>query len=146
MAVMFYRRVGPYGLYIQHGRDDDGHDDQPMRRCQLLRYNSTTAKDGHNSTGSGHDGNEVGADDLSSAVTLLSLPKDISDHSDPSKGPITVGIGKYGPYLRFASRRYVVAHDEDPLHMTSSRARALCRRRKSQRERRRQLWSHPEAW
>ena len=65
---------------------------------------------------------------LSSAVTLLSLPKDICDYdpSDPSKGPITVGIGKYGPYLRFASRRYVkLPHDEDPLTVTSSRARAL---------------------
>ena len=45
-------RVGPYGLYIQHGRDDDGHDDLPMRRlsvtCATAFPSCQQHKDCHN--------------------------------------------------------------------------------------------------
>ena len=57
---------------------------------------------------------------LAKALQLLALPREVGLHPDTDQ-PITVGIGRYGPYIRLGSRYKSLPAGEDLLAMDTSR-------------------------
>ncbi len=56
------------------------------------------------------------------AMRLFEYPRDLGQY----KGfDISVGIGRYGPYVRFDNKYVSIPKDEDPLHLTLDRAAEL---------------------
>lgn len=94
---VFLRR-GPYGTYVQLGRDSD----PSMRRAPL-------PKDHERSIG------------LEYATTLLALPRIVGQH--PVTGaPIEVRNGKYGPFVLHGSTKRSLPKNLDPLNVTVEEA------------------------
>jgi DNA topoisomerase-1 len=59
--------------------------------------------------------------DLDTALSLLSLPRNIGDHPE-TKTPIEAGIGRYGPYLKYDGRFISLKGDDDVLTIGMNRA------------------------
>ena len=73
-------RKGPYGLYLQIGEADPENKAKPKR--------ASLPKDV-----------DVDALDLSLAIALANLPREVGLHPETGK-PILAGIGRYGPFLQ----------------------------------------------
>jgi len=94
-------KQGPYGVYVQR----DHHDDEKPQRAGLPK---------------GIDPEEV---DLAMALSILSLPRTLGTHPE-SKLPITVGIGRFGPYLKHGEQ-YHRLKDDNVLTIGINRAVSL---------------------
>ena len=87
-------RDGPYGPYVQLGEKEEGSKSKPPR-VSLPK------------------GREPSTVDLGYALKLLSLPRALG--TDPGTGkPVTVGLGRYGPYVE-RNRTYRSLKDPDQL-------------------------------
>jgi DNA topoisomerase-1 len=98
-------RRGPYGLYVQLGEggtDEKGKPTKP-RRASLTRDMDPETLD------------------LDRALALLSLPRAIG--RDPETGgEITVGVGRFGPYVRLGSVYQSLEPGDDVLSLGMNRA------------------------
>ena len=96
-------RKGPYGPYLQVGEAEKG---KKPKRVSLPKQ---------------FDPAEL---DLDRAIRLLALPKEIGTHPDDGE-PISVGIGRFGPYVKHGSNYVSLSDDDDPLEIGINRAVTL---------------------
>lgn len=75
-----YKKIGPYGPYLQLGEDNNTKDDPKPKRVSLPK------------------GVSIDAVSFDEALKYLTLPRTLGVH--PEKGvPVTASIGPYGPYV-----------------------------------------------
>ena len=88
-----FLKQGPYGLYCQVGENKGGK--EKPRRVSVPKG--------------------IKAEDvtLEIAIQLLDMPRELGMHPETGK-PVTVGIGRYGPYVR-VERTFVSLRKEDDL-------------------------------
>jgi DNA topoisomerase-1 len=96
-------RKGPYGLYVQLGQAENGN---KPKRTSLPK---------------GWAPEEV---DLTRALGLLSLPREVGPHPESGE-PITAGIGRYGPYVKLGRTYKSLEPDDDVLNIGLNRAVTL---------------------
>ncbi len=94
-------RKGPYGHYLQWGQGGE-KGDKPKRVA----------------VPQGVDLNSI---DLFMALNLKALPKVIGMHPE-SNDPISIGIGKFGPYVKYGSLFVSIPRKENMFELTLSRA------------------------
>ncbi len=119
-------RKGPYGFYIQLGEKDS--EDRPKRVSIPKSMNPKEM-------------------DLSTALSLLSLPREIGLHPENNE-VITAGIGRYGPYV-YNNKLYAsLLSDDDVLSVGLNRAISLLADAKLKKGRSatslRELGEHPD--
>ncbi|MBT5654400.1 MAG: DNA topoisomerase I, partial [Alphaproteobacteria bacterium] len=93
-------RKGPYGLYLQLGEPEGKS--KPKRAPIPRGYKAETLN-------------------LTDATSLLSLPRDVGIHPDSGE-PITAGIGRFGPYLKYENKFVSLPKDDDVLTVDVERA------------------------
>jgi DNA topoisomerase-1 len=91
-------RMGRYGPFVQIGTRDD----QDKPRFAGLR-----------------PGQRMDTITLEEALALFALPRDLGQTD--SGEPITVGIGRFGPYVRYGSK-FASIKEDDPYTITRERA------------------------
>ena len=94
-------KKGPYGPYVQYGSDNE--EKKKLKRASIPKN---------------IDVNDV---DLSLAVRLLALPREVGKH--PETGDLIIANnGRYGPYLKYNGAFYSIPKDENPLTIGLNRA------------------------
>ena len=96
-------RNGPYGLYVQLGEPEGK---EKPKRQSLLK---------------GMTPDEV---TLEKALALLSLPRELGPHPEDGQ-PVLAGVGRFGPYVRHATKYKTIPVDESVLDIGMNRAMAL---------------------
>jgi DNA topoisomerase-1 len=96
-------RRGPYGLYVQQGEPDPNDKKAKPRRTSLPK---------------GMEGESI---TLEQALGLLSLPRLVGLHPE-TKQPISVGLGRFGPYVKMGSIFGSLDKDDDLLSVGLNRA------------------------
>jgi DNA topoisomerase I len=102
-------RNGPYGLYIQLG---EAEGKEKPKRASLLK---------------GMTPDEL---TFEKAMAILSLPRELGSHPDDGQ-PVLAGVGRFGPYVRHASKYKSIPADENVLEIGMNRAVALLAEAKS---------------
>ena len=97
-----WMRKGPYGVYVQQG---DAETKKPKRSS--LPKNM-----------------EVASVDLDRGVALLALPREIGIHPDTNE-MISAGIGRYGPYLKYADAYISIPADDTVITIGINHAVSL---------------------
>ena len=118
-------RRGPYGHYVQQGEAEDR---RKPKRIKLP------------------DNIEPENCDLEIAIKLLSLPRLIGNHPETAE-PITVTIGRYGPYINHNNDKRSLSPEDDVFTVGINRAVSLLGEPKQQRRGTktiRSLGAHPE--
>ena len=118
-------RRGPYGHYVQQGEAEDG------RKPKRIKF---------------PDNVEPKNCDLEIAIKLLCLPRLIGNHPETAE-PITVTIGRYGPYINHNNDKRSLSPEDDVLTVGINRAVSLLGEPKQQRRGTktiRSLGAHPE--
>ena len=119
-------RVGPYGPYVQLGGEEiapavpEPPPEEPAADGKKKRKKAKpkVPKPKRASLPKGTDPHSV---DLSRALKLLSLPREIG--IDPDSGEmILAGIGRFGPYLKVGDRYQSLGKDDDVLEIGLNRA------------------------
>ena len=85
-------KKGPYGIYLQLGEEK-----KPKRTSVPKLMEATTIN-------------------LEKALSLLSLPRTIGSHPETGQ-EITAGIGRYGPYLKYAINFISIPADETVINI-----------------------------
>jgi DNA topoisomerase-1 len=96
-------RNGPYGLYIQLGEPEGK---EKPKRASLLK---------------GMTPDEL---TLEKALAILALPRELGPHPEDGE-PVLAGVGKFGPYVRHATKYKSIPADESVLEIGMNRAVAL---------------------
>jgi len=96
-------RRGPYGLYAQQGEPDPADKKAKPRRTSLPK---------------GMEGDTI---TLEQALGLLSLPRVVGLHPE-TKLPLSVGLGRFGPYVKMGSIFGSLDRDDDLLSIGLNRA------------------------
>jgi DNA topoisomerase-1 len=96
-------RNGPYGLYVQLGEPEGK--EKPKRQSLLKGMTPDDVT-------------------LERALALLALPRELGAHPDDGQ-PILAGVGRFGPYVRHASKYKTIPADENVLDIGMNRAVAL---------------------
>jgi len=96
-------RKGPYGVYVQLGEPEGKEKPKRASLPKTLSIDDVT---------------------LDKALALLALPRSIGNHPEDGK-PVTVGIGRYGPYVRHGNTYRSIPADEDVLSIGLNRAVTL---------------------
>ncbi len=96
-------RRGPYGLYAQQGEPDPADKKAKPRRTSLPK---------------GMEGDSI---TLEQALGLLSLPRVVGLHPE-TKLPLSVGLGRFGPYVKMGSIFGSLDKDDDLLSIGLNRA------------------------
>ncbi|MPZ11216.1 MAG: type I DNA topoisomerase [Kiloniellaceae bacterium] len=116
-------RKGPFGVYLQLGEAEG--DEKPKRAS--LPKNLAPA--------------EV---DLDKGLALIALPREIGPHPDDGK-PISAGIGRYGPYVKYGSTYRSLTEGDDVLTIGLNRAVTLIAEAPTRGQSAgRQIGEHPE--
>ncbi|MBL7112218.1 MAG: type I DNA topoisomerase [Bacteroidales bacterium] len=106
-----YVKVGRYGPMVQIG---DPADEEKPRFASLLKHQS------------------IETIQLKEALDLFNLPRSIGKFEDQE---ITVGIGKYGPYIRHDNKFYSLkAGQDDPFTVELERAVTLINEKREQEQ------------
>jgi DNA topoisomerase I len=92
-----YVRIGRYGALAQIGENDDEE-----KKFSNLRQ-----------------GHRLESISLEEALELFKLPRKLDEFEEKE---MTVGTGRFGPYIRHNSKFYSIPKDEDPLEISSERA------------------------
>ena len=66
---------------------------------------------------------------LEEALDLFKLPKDLGIYDGQ---PISVNVGRFGPYVRYANSFVSIPKDKDPLEITLEEAKELIDAKKSE--------------
>jgi DNA topoisomerase-1 len=105
-----YVRIGRYGPLAQIGESDD--DEKVFANLRT--------------------GQRLESISLEEALELFKLPRKLDQFELKE---ITIGLGRFGPYIRHASAFYSIPKDEDPLEITNDRAvEIILAKRKSDAE------------
>ncbi len=115
-------KQGPYGPYVQLG--DDEQEGKP-KRTSLPK------------------GMKLEDVDLSTALGLLRLPREVGEH--PEGGVIKSNIGRYGPYVQHGSTFASLKAEDDVLTVGLDRALELLAQKKQKNNPLRTLGAHPES-
>jgi len=102
-------RMGRYGPYAQIGTAED---EEKPRFAGLL------------------PGQRMDEIDLEQALKLFRLPRDLGE--TPEGEPVSAGIGRYGPFVKFGRKYASLTKDDDPYTVTLDRALELIREKKKQ--------------
>lgn len=99
-----YTRLGKFGPLVQLGETVESDDDEkpkyaPLRKDQFIE-NIT----------------------LEEALDLFKLPREIGEFEGAS---MTVGIGRFGPYIRHNNKFVSIPKEDDPYSITADRAEEL---------------------
>ena len=125
-------RVGPYGAYAQLGPAASAAPvvaevveldatKTPEGKKKKKKKKDDTPKPKRVSLPKGVDPNLI---DLSTAIKLLGLPRDVGPH--PETGVmIQAGIGRFGPYLKMGPQYKTLPPDDDVLSVGLNRAVVL---------------------
>ena len=100
-------RLGRYGPYAQIGTKDD--EEKP--RFASLR-----------------PGQSMHTIDMAEALDLFRLPRELG--VTPEDEPVSVGIGRFGPFVKFGSAYVSLKEDDDPYTIELPRALELVREKK----------------
>lgn len=116
-------RVGPYGAYVQLGPKPSEAPvvaEEPEGKKKRKKKDDAP-KPKRVSLPKGLDPNLI---DLSTALKLLGLPRDVGAH--PETGvTIQAGIGRFGPYLKMGPQYKSLTPDDDVLSVGLNRAVVL---------------------
>lgn len=118
-------RVGPYGAYVQLGPPatapeavaEEPADEKPKGK-KKSKKKTDAPKPKRVSLPKGIDANLI---DLTTAIKLLNLPRDVGKHPETGE-MITAGIGRFGPYLKMGSIYKTLPADDDVLNVGLNRA------------------------
>ncbi|QJW90224.1 type I DNA topoisomerase [Spirosoma taeanense] len=101
-------RLGKYGAYAQIGESTD--DEKPqyanLREGQLIETIS-----------------------LQDALDLFTLPREVGFFEDK---PMTIGIGKFGPYVKHDDKYVSLTREDDPYTITPERAIELIQQKRAE--------------
>ncbi len=103
-GISIYLKKGPYGWYVQLGQANS-KTDKP-KRVQLP------------------DGVKPESVELNLALNLLSLPMIIGRHSE-TDDEICVGIGKFGPYIKYQNKFTSIPKSFDLFSISASEAEGI---------------------
>ena len=98
-----FLKKGPYGFYLQLGEAVGGDKTKILKRTALPT--STRPENV----------------DLEYATKLLSLPKELCMHPETSK-PISIGIGKFGPYLLYNGHYTSISNVDEIFEISKAEA------------------------
>lgn len=101
LGIDIYLKKGPYGWYVQEGIASSKAD-KPKRASLPASYPPATI-------------------DLTKALNLLSLPKNLGKSPD-NGDDILIGIGKFGPYVKYGSKFVSIPKGEDMFSISLDRA------------------------
>jgi len=93
-----FAKLGKYGAYVQIG---EASDDKKPLFAKLKK------------------GQFIETITLEEALELFKLPREVGTYEDQ---PITVAIGRFGPYVRLGNEFYSLGKDDDPYTLTEERA------------------------
>ena len=119
-------RTGPYGTYLQLGPaataapapEPTPEPEAPKAKGKAKKPKVVKEKPKRVSLPKGMQPADV---DLTTAIRLLSLPRDIGMHPEKAE-MIVAGIGRFGPYLKIGARYKNLGADEDVLTIGLNRA------------------------
>ena len=100
-------RMGRYGPYVIFGTVEDEEKPQFYGLKPGQRMDTITLED---------------------ALELTKLPRDLGE--TPDGVPLSVNIGRYGPYVRYADKFVSLGKDDDPYTVTLERAIELVEEKK----------------
>jgi len=98
-----YARIGRFGPMIQIGESDD--EEKPAFASLLAHQNISTIT-------------------LEEALELFKIPFDLNEYEGK---PVSVGVGRFGPYVKFGETYISLAKGEDPFSVNQERAEELIR-------------------
>ncbi|SNV44267.1 DNA topoisomerase 1 [Chryseobacterium taklimakanense] len=101
-----YARMGRYGAMIQIGEQDD---EQKTFASIMQNQNIATIT-------------------LEEALELFKLPFDLQDFEGQ---PVSVAVGRFGPYVKWGETFISIPRGEDPLSINQERAEELIREKKA---------------
>lgn len=101
-----YARMGRYGAMIQVGEQDD---EQKTFASIMQNQNIATIT-------------------LEEALELFKLPFDLQDFEGQ---PVSVAVGRFGPYVKWGETFISIPRGEDPLSVNQERAEELIREKKA---------------
>lgn len=96
-----YTKVGRFGPLVQIGENDD---DEKPRYASLLKAQS------------------VGTITLTEALELFKLPFQLENYQDKD---VSVGVGRFGPYVKWGDTFISIPKNEDPLSVKQERAEEI---------------------
>ena len=100
-------RMGRYGPYVQFGPADDTEKPLFAGLRSDQRMNTITLEEG---------------------LLLFQLPRALGE--TPDGEPVSVGIGRFGPYVRFGSKFASLGPDDDPYRISLERALSIVESKK----------------
>jgi DNA topoisomerase I len=95
-------RKGPYGYYLQWDKENQAKGEKPKRVAIPQSV-------------------DLASIDLARALQLKELPKVIGVHPETQE-PISIGIGKFGPYIKYGGLFVSIPKKEDMFELTIARA------------------------
>ncbi len=101
-----YARIGRFGPMIQIGEQDD--EEKPIFASLMVGQNIAT----------------IALDD---ALELFKLPFELKDFEDQS---VTIGVGRFGPYVKWGETYISIPKGEDPLSIDQNRAEEIIAEKK----------------
>lgn len=96
-------RIGRFGPIVQIGEQDD--EEKPVFASLMASQNIATIT-------------------LEEALELFKIPFDLQDFEGQS---VTVGVGRFGPYVKWGETFISIPRGEDPLSVTQERAEEIIR-------------------
>ncbi|UFH33900.1 type I DNA topoisomerase [Chryseobacterium sp. C-71] len=101
-----YARIGRFGPMIQIGEQDD--EEKPIFASLMAGQNIATIA-------------------LEDALELFKLPFELNDFEDQS---VTIGVGRFGPYVKWGETYISIPKGEDPLSIDQNRAEEIIAEKK----------------
>ena len=101
-----YARIGRFGPMIQIGEQDD--EEKPIFASLMSGQNIATIA-------------------LEDALELFKLPFELKDFEDQS---VTIGVGRFGPYVKWGETYISIPKGEDPLSIDQNRAEEIIAEKK----------------
>ncbi|MCY0976436.1 type I DNA topoisomerase [Chryseobacterium wangxinyae] len=101
-----YARIGRFGAMIQIGEQDD--EEKPVFASLMAGQNIATIN-------------------LDDALELFKLPFELKDFEDQS---VTIGVGRFGPYVKWGETYISIPKGEDPLSVDQKRAEEIIAEKK----------------
>ncbi|GAB3504849.1 type I DNA topoisomerase [Spirosoma knui] len=101
-------RLGKYGAYVQIG---EASDDEKPRYANI------------------RDGQLIETITLQDALSLFTLPREVGYFEDK---PMTIGIGKFGPYVKHDDKYVSLTREDDPYTIDAERAVQLIQQKRAE--------------
>ncbi|KMQ71339.1 type I DNA topoisomerase [Chryseobacterium koreense] len=99
-------RIGRFGPMVQIGEQDD--EEKPIFASLMASQNIATIT-------------------LEEALELFKIPFDLKDFEGK---PVTIGVGRFGPYVKWGETFISIPRGEDPLSVNQERAEEIIREKK----------------